>query len=311
LKASVRHLIFKTRVVLMLLIATPAANASVQVPTPLDGAAAGAPARPQGTEAPVLPDRAADPPTLPAGSETHWVVQQPEELVTYVLFDPATVADRLPPALRFITVGEVAARGLQWAAEHLAGEPAHKTWGISFVEIVRSEVFDIDGRSPQWPEHGAAALWAARVAPSDPGADLGPGVPFLLLDFWMPDSLFVTYMRDKGYQAAYGNPRLSRDPGGEWSGSLDAGGLKVVVRCTPAGPVSGGESSRGMQVFFPPRPSGLTNVTRVALAGHRIQECPGESSWTLKGPHPLARGIVLGSTTFQFGYHLVGGVYHR
>jgi SAM-dependent methyltransferase len=38
---------------------------------------------------------------------------------------------------------------------------------------------------------GYTALWPARVAPSDSAADLGPGVPLLALEFWMPDSLFV------------------------------------------------------------------------------------------------------------------------
>jgi len=31
-------------------------------------------------------------PALPAGAETRWIVQKPEEIVAYVVFDPATVA---------------------------------------------------------------------------------------------------------------------------------------------------------------------------------------------------------------------------
>jgi hypothetical protein len=33
--------------------------------------------------------------TLPDGSDTRWTVEEPEEIVAYVLFDPATVEDRL------------------------------------------------------------------------------------------------------------------------------------------------------------------------------------------------------------------------
>jgi len=46
----------------------------------------------------------------------------------------------------------------------------------------------------------------------------------------------------------------------------------------------------------------------IAFAGHRIQSCEGGSSWELKGTHPLAQGIVLEPSTFQFGYDLVGAV---
>jgi len=250
-------------------------------------------------------------PTLPDGTDTHWTVKQPEELVACVLFNPATVEDRLPPTLRFITVGELADQGLKWATGHLADDPSHDGWGISFLEIVRMGVFDIDGRAPAWPEHGAAALWLARVAPSDPATDPGPGVPLLVLEFWMPDSLFVAYMRDKGYYATYGDVRLRRNPGGDWRGSLDVNGLRVVTECTPTGLVEGGEQSRGMQVFFPPLSSSMTTVVRVAFAGHRIQECKRRSSWRFEGTHALAGGIVLGPSTYQFGYRLVGGVYRR
>lgn len=250
-------------------------------------------------------------PTLPDGTDTHWTVKEPQELVAYVLFDPATVEDRLPPTLRFITVGELAAQGLQWATEHLAEYPTHDAWGISFLEIVRMGLFDIDGRRPDWPEHGAAALWMARVAPSDTATDLGPGVPLLVLDFWMSDSLFVAYMRDKGYYATYGDVRLRRDAGGEWRGSLVVDGLKVVAECTPTGPVTGGEKSRGMQVFFSPKSFSVATVVRVAFAGHRVQNCKGTSPWRIEGTHALAGGVMLGPSTYQFGYRLVGGVYRR
>lgn len=106
-------------------------------------------------------------PALPAGAETRSIVQKPNEIVAYVTFDPTTVERRIPRALRVITVKELAATGVRWATDYLAEHTAHGHWGVSFLEIVRMGSFTIDGRAPNWPEHGAAALWCARVAPSD------------------------------------------------------------------------------------------------------------------------------------------------
>ena len=112
-------------------------------------------------------DAPAQVPALPEGAQTHWVVGQPNEIVAYVTFDPTTVERRIPRALRLITVKELAATGVRWATDYLAEHTAHGHWGVSFLEIVRMGSFTIDGRAPNWPEHGAAALWCARVAPSD------------------------------------------------------------------------------------------------------------------------------------------------
>ena len=248
-------------------------------------------------------------PTLPAGAKTNWVIGQPEEIVAWVLFDPATVERRLPPALRFITVGELASAGIGWASEHVSDHSDQKEWGISFLEIVRMRTFTIDGIAPDWPKHGGAALWFARVAPSDPNIDLGPGQPFLALEFWLPDSTYVVTMREKGHYATYGTVELSQEDDQTWLGSIDTGGLTVIAECTPTGPVTGGAGSAGMQAVFPPQSSGVASVVRVAFAGHRIQECDDGSSWSLHGDHPLAAGIVLRPTEFQYGYDLTGGAY--
>ncbi|HUX33920.1 MAG TPA: hypothetical protein VMV51_08595 [Gemmatimonadaceae bacterium] len=248
-------------------------------------------------------------PALPSGATTHWVVRQPHEIVGYLVFDPVTVASRLPRTLRFITIGELATSGVSWAKRYLANTPARQRWGVSFLEIVRTDTFAIDGHSPRWPDHGAVALWFARVAPADSTTDLGDGVPLLVLDFWLPDRAFVRAMRAKGYYARYGDARLIREANGTWRGSIRADGLRATATCTPTGPVSGGPASRGMQALFPPASSELTGVVRVAFAGHRVQPCAETASWTLRGTHPLARGVVVGASDFEFGYDLVGGVY--
>jgi hypothetical protein len=149
------------------------------------------------------------------------------------------------------------------------------------------------------------------VAPSDPSTDLGPGRPLLALDFWMPDHAYVRYMSGKGYYASYGAGRLSRSARGQWSGALAVDGLTITAECTPAGPVTGGLNSAGIQAIFPPASSAVTDLVRIAFAGHREQACEAAPSWTFRGSHPLVSAVALGSPTFQFGYHLRGGVYPR
>ena len=259
----------------------------------------------------VVNDASAQVPVLPEGAATHWVVDQPEEIVGYLLFDPATVERRLPPTLRFITIEELAAGGVVWAMEYLVESPIHGHWGISLFEIVQMQTFTIDGHAPQWPDNGAVALWIARVAPSDATTDLGSGVPLLTLEFWIPDSSYAVEMRDKGHYATGGDVRLHQDSAGKWWGSVDIDGLSVVAECTPTGVPAGAAGSRGMQSFFPPHSSTVTSIVRVAFAGHREQRCEEDSSWQFHGAHPLTGVVALGPSTFQFGYDLIGGAYRR
>jgi hypothetical protein len=58
-------------------------------------------------------------------------------------------------------------------------------------------------------------------------------------------------------------------------------------------------------------PATVENVVRVAFAGYCIQECGSETTWSIQGTHPLAGGVVLRPSTFQFGYDLKGGSYPR
>lgn len=250
-------------------------------------------------------------PPLPEGAKTHWVVGQPQEIVSYLVFDPTTVKERVPPALRLITLKELASGNVRWAIDHVTEHPSHGDWGISFLEIVRMHTCKIDGLAPQWPESGAMALWCARAAPSDSTRDLGPGRPYLVLDFWVPDSLFAASMCKKGHYATYGNAQLWSDSTGKWHGSVTSNGLSITAECMPVGPVSGGTGSSGMQALFPPHSSTVTDVVRVAFAGHREQQCEENSSWKFRGNHPLVRAVMLGPSIYQFGYDLVGGAYRR
>lgn len=248
-------------------------------------------------------------PQLPAGAQTCWVVAEPEEIVAYLAFDPATVQHLLPTKLRFITLEELAAGGVTWAKERLTEYPKKAHWGISIFEIVRMRTFTIDGRAPVWPEHGAAALWMARVAPSDPATDLGPGRPLLTLGFWVPDRKYAAYMRRKGCYATYGDVRLRLSPKGEWLASVKVEGLSLSAKCAPSGPTTGGAQSAGMQALFPPATTSTKDIVRIAFAGHREQSCDNGSIWNFRGTHPLVHCDVLEPSSFQFGYRMIGGTY--
>ncbi len=257
----------------------------------------------------VATDAIAQAPSLPNGAQTLWVVKQPEEIVIYLTFNPEYFANHLSKSLRFIPIKELSASGVTWATDYLTKHSAHGEWGVSFLEIVRAGTFTIDGRSPKWPKNGAVACWFARVGPSDSLADLGPGKPFQILEFWVPDRAYVKYMRKKGYYATYGKVKLLKKAGGKWRGLIEARGLSVIAECTPTGPISGGAGSAGMQAFFPPGSSGIQRLVRVGFAGHQIQECRGDSFWRIRGTHPLTTGTLLPPSSFQFGYELVGGTY--
>lgn len=245
---------------------------------------------------------------LPGGASTAWIVEGPSELVEWRTFDPVEVAHLLPEGIRFETIEEVASRQIEWAVEYLAGHPEHEDWGISFLEIVAAETFTIDGRSPDWPVDGAAGLWFARVTSAD---DLGPGVPFLVLELWVPDQAFVNYMRGLGHYATFGRVRLARPEPGMWRGSITIDDLTVFATCRSEGQGGGTSNSVGAQVFVPPQTSGIAEIVRVAFAGHETRNCAARDEWSIAGTHPLSGSRRIAPPTLQFGYRLVGGAYIR
>lgn len=230
----------------------------------------------------------------------------PEEIITHLAFDPATVSDRLPASLRFLTLGELAEGGHLGARAHLGEHPEQAGWGISFFEVVRQATFEIDGRAPRFPEHGAVALWFAGVRPIDPTSGTEPGR--LALEFWVPDRSFVEYMRGKGHYATYGEVHLRLRPDGPWLGAARVDGLRVEATCMPEG--SGRELGPGGNVVYPPATSALQAVVRTTYAGHREKRCV-KASWQFTGTHPVTDAVEVGAPVFQYGYDLRGGAYGR
>ncbi len=249
-------------------------------------------------------------PALPEGAGTRWVVSDPEEIVSWRAFDPERVSDRLPPGVRFVSLGDLSSAGMSWAEDYLEAHPTQREWGVSFLEILQAGEFALNGRSPHWPDGGAVGLWFARIAPVG-DTDLDLGVPFLELEFWVPDSAYVAYMRELGHYASYGDVRLTTTPSGERRASVTLEGLALRISCSPQGPTSGGSSSAGTQVLVPPQTSPFNGVVRIAFAGHRERACAPDTAWVIEGTHPLATTVPIAPSTLQFGYRLVGGLYRR
>lgn len=248
-------------------------------------------------------------PQLPAGAQSRWVVEGPEEVVGYLTFDTATIRARVPRSLRLVTIGELASAGRSWARAYLAAHPGHADRGLSIVEIVRAQVFAIDGREPDWPANGAVALRFARVAWNGEPPVPGAGQPFLLLNLWVPDRSYVQFMRRRGYPAEAGRVWMERGEDGAVRGAVAVEGLTLTADCRPDGAVSGGPGSSGVQTFLPPEDSPTHTAITVSFAGHRIQDCREGAVWQITGDLPIARGTFVGSSSFQWGYHLVGGTY--
>jgi hypothetical protein len=253
--------------------------------------------------------RAQDP-SLPSGALTEWIIREPAEIVGWLAVDVRDITAELPAGTRYVTIGELARRRVSWAVAHLGDHPSHAGWGVSFLEVIRAGTFTIDGRTPNWPVNGAAALWAARIERHQAGPSPIVEPTFVLLNFWIPDSLYVQRVRAKGHCAEYGHVTLDlRD--GRWQGIVEAADLSIAARCAPDPSAAVTEGSGGMQTFYPPANSGISELLRVAFAGHRIQECTPDVAWTFSGTHPLARTVMIAAPSFEAGYALRGGAYHR
>lgn len=243
-------------------------------------------------------------PVLPDGAETTWIVDGAEEIITHVIFDPRTVAERLPSGLSFLTMTDLAKAGNAKAQAHLETFPNRSHWGVSFLEIVRQEVFRIDGRAPKQPTDGAIALWFAGVKPAPDNTRAEPGR--LVLDLWVPDSAYVEYMLSKGHYASYGDVRLSRTAEGVWEGGIVVPDLKVGARCRPAPDIR--SLPPGKQLLYPPAGSDVNHMIRTTYAGHQESICD-EEGWQISGSHPLSTAVRIGGSVVQFGYRLHGGAY--
>lgn len=235
---------------------------------------------------------------LPPGGMTAWEVRGVEEIVTFLLFDPATPGVSLPTGLRFVPAREI---GMPEIQEHLERHPEHADWVFSVLEIIRDDAFLLDGKAPARPEGGATGLWMAEVDPAQLAAEIGEDgwnaiAPshgaMLVLGLWIPDPEYAAYMRARGHHAEYGMVTLVKDAGGTLHGEITSGGLHVEASAAPHGEARDDLVS-GTQVQFAPGER-VEHVIVIAGENPRHRDCIGE--WSKSGDHPLARGVFVGPT---------------
>ena len=236
---------------------------------------------------------------LPPGGTTSWEIQGPEEIVTFVLFDPKTLKDALPAGLRFVSARDAKMPEVQ---EYLKQHPDRAGWAFSFIEITKQKAFLLDGKSPTLPKNGGIGLWFAPVDHSLLAGEIGkdrfetviaPSLGSVLgLGIWIPDREYVAYMRARGHHAEYGMVTLVKESTGMFRGEIRLDNLQVRSSATPHGEAQEDPAS-GTQVLFAP---GETVVHAVVVAGSSARHRTCTASWSKKGDHPLASGVFVGPT---------------
>ncbi len=236
---------------------------------------------------------------LPPGGTTRWEMEELEVVVTFLLFDPEDPGIASPEGLRFISLREMDAPEFQ---DHWKKNPEQSDWAFSFVEFVRPKTWVLDGRAPTLPENGCMGVWFAPVDHSQLAAQV-PSEGYerviapspdavLVLGLWIPDPEHAAYVRSRGHRAEYGMATLIEDGQGTFHGELQLDDLTVKASATPRGEVPR-EPDPFTQVFFEP---GETVERVVVLAGRNARERDCAADWSMKGDHPLSRGVLSGPT---------------
>jgi hypothetical protein len=238
---------------------------------------------------------------LPAGGTTTWEIEESEEIVTFVLFDPKAPGVSLPAGLRFVLARDAQMPEIQ---EHLRQHPDHANLAFSFVEITRSKKFAIDGKGPTLPKDGGIGLWFAPVDHSQLATQIpkakfdtiiAPSLGSVLgLGIWIPDREYVAYMRARGHHAEYGLVTFTKDDTGTYRGEIRLADLHVRGIALPQGDVRKDEES-GTQVLFAP---GERVMHAVVIAGANARHMVCKAEWTKEGGHALSRGVFVGPTYF-------------
>lgn len=234
----------------------------------------------------------------PDGSVS-WEIRDPEEIVTFVLFDPNTSGITLPHGLRFMRADEAP---MPFAQELVAQRPELAAWAFSFFEFTKQAAFLIDGRGPKLPNDGAIALWfapvdASELAAATAGEPLSQAIQEAAgsvagLGIWMQDRDFIAYMREKGHHAEYGEAVLEPDGAEGLRGLLRLDGLSVHATARTEGDPQT-EPVSDTQVLLSPLP-GPSRAVVLSASNPSHQPCTAE--WTLQGSHVLGRAVQFGPT---------------
>jgi hypothetical protein len=236
---------------------------------------------------------------LPPGGTSSWKLGAPEEIVTFLLFDPQSPGVSVPAGLRFVPAKDAPMPEIQ---EYVKAHPEHAGWAFSVFEITRQKEFLIDGKAPTMPEQGGIGLWIAPVDTSGLAEEIpkdafdrivSPALgAVLVLGLWVPDRAHVAYMRERGHHAEYGEVRLRGDGTAGFRGEIRLDDLHVRASVTPRGEGRQDPES-GTQVLFVPG-TRVEHAFVLSGSGGTHRACDGD--WSKEGNHLLTRGVFVGPT---------------
>ena len=236
---------------------------------------------------------------LPHEGVESWALLEIDELVTFVLFDPAELDLALPHGMSFLPA-RVAP--MPFVRQYVAENPEAADLALSFVEITRQSTFRVDGEEAELPADGGVALWFAPVDASGLMASRA-GDPLKVeleaaencvvgLGIWTSDGPFVERLREHGHAAFQGSVTLRTDEHGSLRGSWHADDLVVEVEAAPLGEPAP-DASGGSQVLLSTSEApSRAIVFRSPGATHQS----ADAYWSVTGDHLLAAARWFGPT---------------
>lgn len=266
----------------------------------------------------LVPARAAELGALPEGAVSHSRMGPADEIITYVVFDPAPFRSRLPAGTDFLTLQQMADRDADIAA-HLKAHPEHSGWAWSFFEIIGVRAMAYDGVKARLGPHGGMAVWYPSLRRTDRSDTRPKGHNELALGTWVSDPRLAAHMRARGYPADFGRVRFSSGAT-RLTARLDAPGLRIEAGCRLEGPSfvpDWGQAPFSYETIWTPSDRASTFEV-VSWGGHRSRNCAA-SGWRVAGPHAFAAAMLarphggggVSGTEAAFGYQLRGALYRR
>jgi hypothetical protein len=257
---------------------------------------------------------------LPPDAISSSMMGSADEIVLYIMFDPAIAQDLLPEGIRFRTLEEIARRpDSAVVADYLRSHPERKGWARSFMEIIHPSSLEYDGYTAQLGVRGGMAIWYAYVARTDQSDTRPKGWQTLSLETWLSDKKLAERMRAKGYPAEYAQIEFWQDRSGVVHGKLKNRDLKVRGQCRLVGEAYKPDFGEPpfIQTIWTPRPL-ATTFEIVTFYGHAQQNCTA-AAWQIKGEDRLVKafrnraggGAEINGTDYYGHYILRGGLYRR
>jgi hypothetical protein len=239
---------------------------------------------------------------LPVTVNKSWTIKNPKEVCTYFLFDPSLVSTALPEYLTFVSVGTLAKRGVEWAVSYLDTNKNDSDLCVSFIEILQADTFRIAEKSIDLSTK-AIGVWFARVEAKREIRSYGNTL--LSLKLFVPDSGFAHYMSRNGYFAEYADVNLIKINDLLYNGQIKSSDLFVDVKFSVSENLISNNSYGTQSIYLP---KGHNNkMIVVNFKGHKIFNCEN-INWIIKGSDISSRSKIIGETTFQKDYDLIGGV---